>query len=119
MSHHYNQNNPHLVILGKYEIPHDHIERHFTHSHGHGGQNVNKVATKVQLKVYLGHLNLPQDYIWQLNRKFPQGHVEVSAQDTRHQHVNLEIAYKRMQETIEEALGVAHSGHSNRNNQHH
>lgn len=93
-----------LTILGKYQIPADHLEKHFTHSHGHGGQNINKVATKVQLKAHLDHLNFPDDLKIKLHNKFPKGHIEVQCQETRHQHQNLEIALKKLQDKIEEAI---------------
>ena len=96
--------NHHLIILGKHRIPSHFLEKHFTHAHGHGGQNVNKVATKVQLKLIIDHSPLPEEIKVKLKEKFPQGHMEVSCQDTRHQHRNLEIAYKKMEDLINEAL---------------
>lgn len=93
-----------ITVLGKYQISADHLEKHFTHSHGHGGQNINKVATKVQIKAYLDHLNFPEELIQKLHEKFPKGHVEVECQKTRHQHQNLEIAINKLQQKIEEAI---------------
>lgn len=94
----------HLTILGKYQIPSHFLEKHFTHAHGHGGQNVNKVATKVQLKLVIDHSPLPEELKTKLKEKYPHGHVEVACQDTRHQHKNLEIALKRLQDEINDAL---------------
>jgi ribosome-associated protein len=94
----------HLTILNKYQIPSHFLEKHFTHAHGHGGQNVNKLATKVQLKLIIDHSPLPQDIKDRLKEKFPAGHVEVACQETRHQHRNLEIAHRKLQEHINEAL---------------
>lgn len=93
-----------IVIQGKYIIPESCLEKHFSHSHGHGGQNINKVATKVQLKVYIDHLTLPEEIKQKLDHKFPQGHIEVSAQETKHQHKNFELALKKLQKTIEQSL---------------
>jgi ribosome-associated protein len=93
-----------LIILGKYQIPSHFLEKHFTHAGGHGGQNVNKVATKVQLKFIVDHSPLPKELKERLMEKFPRGHLEVACSDTRHQHQNLEIAYERMQDKINEAL---------------
>ena len=93
-----------LTILDKHQIPSRFLEKYFTHAHGHGGQNVNKVATKVQLKFIIDHSPLPEEIKVKLKEKFPHGHIEVSCQDTRHQHRNLEIAYKKMEDLINESL---------------
>lgn len=102
MSH--NHNHPPLIILGRYEISHDCLERHFTHAHGHGGQNVNKVATKVQLVLHLDHLHFPEEMTAKLRESFPNGKVEVSAQESRSQHENVVTATEKMKNAIEEAL---------------
>ncbi len=93
-----------IYLLDKYELTLDKIEHHFTHAHGHGGQNINKVATKVQLRVEINQLPLPQEMREKLLRKFPQGHVEVNDQTTRHQHENMKNALKKLKHLIEENL---------------
>lgn len=95
-----------LHILGQYEIPVHYLERHFTHSSGAGGQNVNKVATKVQLKFMIATAPLPAELKYRLMAKFPEGHIEQACQDTRHQHLNLEIALNRLEKKINDALKV-------------
>ena len=102
MSH--NHNKPHLHIFDRYDIPTTHLEKNLSHAHSHGGQNVNKVATKVQLKLNLKEINLNEEYNEKLNTAFPQGFIEVVCQETRHQHKNLEIALKKLQHQIESAL---------------
>lgn len=102
MSH--NHNHHPIVIFNKYPISYKKIEHHFTHAHGHGGQNVNKVATKVQLKLKTKDAHLPEDLQEKLENEFPNGHLETEAQDTRHQHKNLEIALHRLKQKIEQAL---------------
>lgn len=93
-----------VLILDKYEIPFGIIGHNFTHAHGHGGQNVNKVATKVQLKVEIAKLPLPEEMRTKLLQKFPHGHLEVSDQTTRHQHENYAHALKKLKHLIEENL---------------
>lgn len=61
------------------------LEEAFSHSSGPGGQNVNKVATKVTL------------------RHVPSG-VSVSVQDSRLQSRNREIARERLLAAINERL---------------
>lgn len=104
MSHTHYHIDVHFLVDGKYQISSDHIEKHFAHSHGHGGQNVNKVATKVQLKMnFDDHSPFPQEINEFLQKKYPHG-LEVQCQKTRHQHKNLEIAMKKMKHQLEEDL---------------
>ncbi len=101
MSHHHQVK---LILLNKYQVPHKCIITHFTHAHGHGGQNVNKNATKVQLRVELFNLPFSEEITEKLLKKFPKGHIETQSQRTKHQHQNLEIALEKMQNILEEAL---------------
>lgn len=101
--HHHLHHEP-LILLSKYLIPFEIIEHHFARAHGHGGQNVNKVETKVQLRVEIQKLPLPVELLQKLLRKFPHGHIEVCDQTTRHQHENYELALKKLQHVLEENL---------------
>jgi len=103
MTSRHRHHNP-ILIFEKYEIPFGIIGHHFTHAHGHGGENINKVATKVQLRVEIAKLPLPTEMRLCLIRKFPHEHIEVSDQTTRYQHENYACALKKLKHTIEENL---------------
>jgi protein subunit release factor B len=84
------------------------IHKKFSHSSGHGGQNVNKRNTKVQLEIYFTELQKHQvisaELAEKLNQKYPAGFIEVASQATRFQHNNLKIALKHLHQIIREAL---------------
>lgn len=103
MTHRHVQHSP-LMVLGKYPLPYGRIEKIFSHAHGHGGQNVNKRDTKVQLKVRLDDLVLPDELSEKLYRAYPHGEVLVEAQESRQQHSNLERALRRLRQRIEAVL---------------
>jgi ribosome-associated protein len=79
-------------------------------SSGPGGQNVNKVASKIELRVDLsGIVGLAEDARARLlalaaNRLDAEGLLVVTSQRTRDQHRNLEDARKKVRELVLRAL---------------
>ena len=84
-------------------------EEKFVAGSGPGGQNVNKVATTVQLRVDVFRLGLPPDAFARLkeiagSRMTKGGELLLSANEYRTQEQNREAARARLASILEEAL---------------
>ena len=85
---------------------HSYAEAGFSRSGGPGGQNVNKVNTKVTLRLRLGELNgLSETELERVksllaNRITGEGEIVISSDEERSQRINLEQAYFRMEALI-------------------
>jgi ribosome-associated protein len=93
-------------------IPDAEIEEHFILSSGAGGQNVNKVASAVQLRFDALHSpSLPDDVRVRLlrhagHRLTKDGTIIIVARESRDQARNREIARERLAELIRRATFV-------------
>lgn len=85
------------------------VEEKFIASSGPGGQNVNKVATSVQLRVDVFQLGMPPDAFERLKEiagsKFTKnGEIVLTANEYRTQEQNREAARDRLAALLGEAL---------------
>jgi len=85
---------------------HSYAEAAFSRSSGPGGQNVNKVNTKVTLRLRLSELNglseAERERINSLlaNKITGGGEIVITSDEERSQHINLERAYFRLEALI-------------------
>jgi ribosome-associated protein len=91
-----------------FDIPADALEERFITASGPGGQNVNKVATAVQLRVNLYRLGLPPYAFHQLkalagSRVTSEGILVLTAQKYRTQDANRQDARERLMDMIAKA----------------
>jgi len=99
-----------LAVNGRISIPENAVETRFVRSSGPGGQNVNKVASKVQMWIDLGLITgmTPEEQALIRSklaaRLDAQGRLMVSSQATRDQGRNLEDAAARAADLIRAAL---------------
>jgi len=101
-----------LVIDDRLTIPAQHLSYTAVRASGAGGQNVNKVASKVELYFDLAACEeLSEPVRMRLsglvrNRMDAEGRVRIVSQATRDQGRNLEDAREKLAELIRQALTV-------------
>jgi ribosome-associated protein len=107
-----------LVIAPGVEIPDSDLEVAFTRSAGPGGQNVNKVASAVQLRFALARNGtLRADVKARLralagHRVTDSGELLIVARESRSQEQNRRIAEERLVELVRRALVAPKKRHA-------
>lgn len=98
--------------LFQFLIPEDEVQFGFSHSSGPGGQNVNKVSTKVTLRWNLSKSSLLTDEQKELARNSVllrgrinrEGEIVLHESSTRSQADNKRLALEKLQRLVQEAL---------------
>lgn len=98
-------NDNYLTITPRLRIPLRLIEQQAVRSQGAGGQNVNSVATAVQIKLDINAAPLPADMRERLlalsdQRISALGIITIKAQNFRYQHLNRREALERLRELL-------------------
>jgi ribosome-associated protein len=109
-----------LTVRPGLEIPDADLEVAFVRSSGPGGQNVNKVASAVQLRFALArNTTLHEDVKARLRllagqRVTDAGELLIIARETRSQEQNRRIAEERLLDLVRRALVVPKKRHATR-----
>lgn len=95
-----------IQLPQSYEIPREELHFQYSRSGGPGGQNVNKVASKVQLKWNARHTTrIPEQVrerfvVRYSSRLTTTGDIVIASQTTRDQRANQDDCVSRLREMI-------------------
>lgn len=98
-----------IVIHNTITIPASALTFKFTRSSGKGGQNVNKVATKVEMLLTIDDIRTDEGTKQRIKQKLAHrldasGHVRIVSQESRSQWQNKQSALQKLVDLIADAL---------------
>lgn len=99
-----------IAVNERVVVPDAAIETQAARASGPGGQNVNKLATKIQMRIDLGRITglfpdeLPRMRAFLASRLDGEGRLFISCQETRDQARNREICAEKAAELLRASL---------------